>query len=185
MNGWSVKEDNVRHARWHGKNATWFDVLTNKISVDRSSVGNALYLVLNLASSGGNATGKNYAKIDDWVQSKPTVQSTINSTFQGQHFNQQNLYQTQQPQQQFDQQNFYQTQQPQHQFDQQTTYHNQGQNQQFNAQALYQLQLQEQQRQYQLMQQNSGQQMMMTPPMQQQFGNVQPLQQGFIMQVIF
>ncbi|KAJ3259115.1 hypothetical protein HK103_003002 [Boothiomyces macroporosus] len=66
MVGWSVQEDKERHAKWHGQNATWFDVLTNKISVDRSSVGNALYLVLNLAATGTTATGKNFASIDEW-----------------------------------------------------------------------------------------------------------------------
>ena len=64
------------------KNATWFDVLTNKISVDRSSVGNALYLVLNLASNGGNATGKNYASIEEWAKSRPTQDSAINPALQ-------------------------------------------------------------------------------------------------------
>ncbi|KAJ3270013.1 hypothetical protein HDV01_000724 [Terramyces sp. JEL0728] len=66
MVGWSVQEDKDRHAKWHGQNATWFDVLTNKISVDRSSVGNALYLVLNLAATGATAAGKNFASIEEW-----------------------------------------------------------------------------------------------------------------------
>ena len=78
MIGWSVNEDPNRHAKWHGRDATWFDVLTNKISVDRSSVGNALYLVLNLASSGGNMTGKNFASIDEWSKSKPTADTAFN-----------------------------------------------------------------------------------------------------------
>ncbi|KAJ3073414.1 hypothetical protein HK102_006009, partial [Quaeritorhiza haematococci] len=41
MTGWGVAEDSLRHRRWHGGNVTWYDVLTNKISVDRSSIGNA------------------------------------------------------------------------------------------------------------------------------------------------
>jgi hypothetical protein len=48
----SVQEDVDRHKRWHGNDSTWFDVLTNKISVDRSSVGNALYLILGLGAQG-------------------------------------------------------------------------------------------------------------------------------------
>ncbi|RKO98570.1 hypothetical protein CXG81DRAFT_28608 [Caulochytrium protostelioides] len=54
-----VQEDSLRHERWHGTHVTWGDVLTNRITVDRSSVGNALYLVLNLAvaSTAGSASG--------------------------------------------------------------------------------------------------------------------------------
>ena len=70
MTGWSFKEDRKRHERWHGRDATWFDVLTNKISVDRSSVGNALYVVLNMGTSGTKGTtGKNYADIEGWSTS--------------------------------------------------------------------------------------------------------------------
>ena len=70
MTGWSFKEDRKRHERWHGRDATWFDVLTNKISVDRSSVGNALYVVLNMGTSGSKGTaGKNYADIEGWSTS--------------------------------------------------------------------------------------------------------------------
>ncbi|KAJ8323952.1 hypothetical protein QVD99_008302 [Batrachochytrium dendrobatidis] len=58
MSGWSVREDPPRHGRWHGKDATWFDVLTNKITVDRSSVGNALYLVLNMAASNSGSANQ-------------------------------------------------------------------------------------------------------------------------------
>ncbi|KAJ3416745.1 hypothetical protein HDV05_000119 [Chytridiales sp. JEL 0842] len=68
--GWGVREDMPRHERWHGKEVTWADVLCNKISVDRSSVGNALYLVCNIAA-GGNSQGiievkgrKNFADLD-------------------------------------------------------------------------------------------------------------------------
>ncbi|KAJ3353615.1 hypothetical protein HDU91_005873, partial [Kappamyces sp. JEL0680] len=82
MNNWAVMEDPQRHKKWHGKTATWFDVLTNKISVDRSSVGNALYLVLNLASKGASPAGKNYANIEEWSQSRPTTESTINHSLQ-------------------------------------------------------------------------------------------------------
>jgi hypothetical protein len=66
MNGWCVQEDVDRHSVWHGDNATWFDVLTNKISVDRSSVGNALYLVLNLGASGQSSVN-NKANIAEWA----------------------------------------------------------------------------------------------------------------------
>ncbi|KAJ3282111.1 hypothetical protein HK104_011103, partial [Borealophlyctis nickersoniae] len=52
MTGWIVREDPAKHGRWHGENVTWYDVLTNKITVDRSSIGNALYLVLNMAAGG-------------------------------------------------------------------------------------------------------------------------------------
>ena len=86
MVGWEVSEDTSRHSKWHGKNATWFDVLTNKISVDRSSVGNALYLVLNLASSGQSGGGK-FARIDEWATSNPTAKSTINNSLNQQQFN--------------------------------------------------------------------------------------------------
>ncbi|KAJ3072834.1 hypothetical protein HDU98_002805 [Podochytrium sp. JEL0797] len=70
MAGWGVREDMTRHARWHGVEVTWADVLMNKITVDRSSIGNALYLVVNIAA-GGNSQGvievngrKNYADLD-------------------------------------------------------------------------------------------------------------------------
>ncbi|KAJ3046353.1 hypothetical protein HK097_000941, partial [Rhizophlyctis rosea] len=70
MTGWVVREDPARHGRWHGERVTWYDVLTNKITVDRSSVGNALYVVLNIAAGGAGGggaslTGKaNYADMD-------------------------------------------------------------------------------------------------------------------------
>ncbi|KAJ3111201.1 hypothetical protein HDU96_005901 [Phlyctochytrium bullatum] len=70
MTGWGVREDMERHSRWHGADVTWADVLMNKISVDRSSIGNALYLVINIAA-GGSSTGvyemngrKNIANLD-------------------------------------------------------------------------------------------------------------------------
>ncbi|KAI9341466.1 hypothetical protein BDR26DRAFT_791931, partial [Obelidium mucronatum] len=70
MAGWGVREDMTRHARWHGFEVTWADVLMNKITVDRSSIGNALYLVVNIAA-GGNSQGvievngrKNFADLD-------------------------------------------------------------------------------------------------------------------------
>ncbi|KAJ3031776.1 UNVERIFIED_CONTAM: hypothetical protein HDU68_000063 [Siphonaria sp. JEL0065] len=70
MSGWGVREDMTRHARWHGFDVTWADVLMNKITVDRSSIGNALYLVVNIAA-GGNSQGvievngrKNFADLD-------------------------------------------------------------------------------------------------------------------------
>ncbi|KAI9207958.1 uncharacterized protein BJ171DRAFT_472247 [Polychytrium aggregatum] len=68
MTGWGVREDMDRHGRWHGKDVSWHDVLTNKITVDRSSVGNALYVILNLAagkaSMNSNQGRKNYADLD-------------------------------------------------------------------------------------------------------------------------
>jgi hypothetical protein len=100
MIGWEFNEDPVRHKKWHGKNATWFDVLTNKITVDRSSVGNALYLVLNLAAKGeSNSSGKNYADIDGWSrkQRDQSVNGNLNTLdqYQGnQHlaYNQSNIH---------------------------------------------------------------------------------------------
>lgn len=68
MSGWTVQEDSARHGRWHGDSVTWLDVLTNKISVDRSSVGNALYLVLNLAAGSATESArsgkKNFADLE-------------------------------------------------------------------------------------------------------------------------
>ena len=146
MIGWSVNEDPIRHSKWHGKNATWFDVLTNKISVDRSSVGNALYLVLNLASSGGNATGKNFAAIDDWAKSRPTSDTTINQSFQ----------QQQQPHGQQNNYSNFQQQLP----SQMSNYSNQSIQQQdgggFDAQALYQMQLNAQEQMQRQMMQHQG-----------------------------
>jgi hypothetical protein len=121
MTGWTVKEDQDRHSRWHGRNATWFDVLTNKISVDRSSVGNALYLVLNLATKGAAPVGKNYAKIDEWAltqkhRSQDTQQSQpIPSPQNAPSMDAQTLYQMQmhQLQQQQQQQQQFQQAQPQ------------------------------------------------------------------------
>ncbi|KAJ3214364.1 hypothetical protein HDU67_001752 [Dinochytrium kinnereticum] len=70
MAGWGMREDMERHERWHGADVTWADVLMNKITVDRSSIGNALYLVINIAA-GGSSTGvfemngrKNFANLD-------------------------------------------------------------------------------------------------------------------------
>jgi hypothetical protein len=96
MSGWTVKEDHRRHSKWHGKNATWFDVLTNKISVDRSSVGNALYLVLNLATTGGPTTVKNFANIDDWAMAQQQPQQRqIQQSSQPAPMDAQALYQLQ------------------------------------------------------------------------------------------
>ncbi|KAI8608419.1 hypothetical protein BC830DRAFT_1155398, partial [Chytriomyces sp. MP71] len=74
MAGWGVREDMIRHARWHGHDVTWADVLMNKITVDRSSIGNALYLVTNIAA-GGNSQGvievngrKNFADLEKLPQ---------------------------------------------------------------------------------------------------------------------
>ena len=79
MVGWIVKEDTVRHAKWHGESVTWFDVLTNKISVDRSSVGNALYVVLNLAAGSAqeaiNGLRKNFANVESWVNIAPSFRT--------------------------------------------------------------------------------------------------------------
>lgn len=77
MVGWIVKEDVERHGKWHGEAVTWFDVLTNKISVDRSSVGNALYVVLNLAAGSASESAKslkkNYADLEKWSSVAPSV----------------------------------------------------------------------------------------------------------------
>ncbi|KAJ3146194.1 hypothetical protein HDU89_006335 [Geranomyces variabilis] len=77
MVAWFVREDPQRHGRWHGESVTWFDVLTNKITVDRSSVGNALYIVMNLAA-GGSASGvdakrKNFANLDAISNIAPSI----------------------------------------------------------------------------------------------------------------
>lgn len=76
MSGWGLREDMTRHSRWHGLQVTWADVLMNKISVDRSSIGNTLYVVANMAA-GGKSTGvidmhgkKNYADLDKLVVRK-------------------------------------------------------------------------------------------------------------------
>ena len=79
MAGWSVREDSMRHGRWHGKEATWFDVLTNKISVDRSSVGNALYLVLNMAAGNQAGSSNNYAHIEHLAGIAPSVTQQPNA----------------------------------------------------------------------------------------------------------
>ncbi|KAL2913303.1 hypothetical protein HK105_207181 [Polyrhizophydium stewartii] len=86
MTGWSVREDAQRHSRWHGHNATWFDVLTNKITVDRSSVGNALYLVLNMAAN-NSASGvktlsivrKNHADLSKLAAPQQQQQQPVQS----------------------------------------------------------------------------------------------------------
>lgn len=100
----TVQEDIDRHTKWHGSNATWFDVLTNKISVDRSSVGNALYLILGLGAQGivsiyNNILGnrnerKNYAEIEQWAQrimkgdqqAAQQIQQNNQSSFQNNYF---------------------------------------------------------------------------------------------------
>jgi hypothetical protein len=148
MTGWTFKEDAVRHGRWHGKNATWFDVLTNKISVDRSSVGNALYLVLNLGTSGSgggaNLGTRNYAKIDEWSQQQrhsqtqrpPTLQSLqqaselTNNNTQNSGLSSQGMYQMP------------------------NSTGNQFQTGAFNAQAMYEMQLKQQEMQQAMMMQN-------------------------------
>ncbi|KAJ3123193.1 hypothetical protein HK098_002117 [Nowakowskiella sp. JEL0407] len=65
MAGWYVGEDKARQKVWHGADVSWIDVLTNKISVDRSSVGNALYLTLRLAAGSAipEKGKKNFAEI--------------------------------------------------------------------------------------------------------------------------
>ena len=60
-----MQEDTDRHTLWHQNDATWFDVLTNAISVNRSSVGNAVYLILNMSSEKASRT--NYADIEKWA----------------------------------------------------------------------------------------------------------------------
>ncbi|KAI8807729.1 hypothetical protein BJ742DRAFT_811697 [Cladochytrium replicatum] len=66
MAGWYVGEDRTRHRRWHGPEVTWYDVLTNQISVDRSSIGNAFYITLRLAVGSARPENgkKNFATIE-------------------------------------------------------------------------------------------------------------------------
>ncbi|KAJ3178645.1 hypothetical protein HDU87_003468 [Geranomyces variabilis] len=109
MVAWFVREDPQRHGRWHGESVTWFDVLTNKITVDRSSVGNALYIVMNLAA-GGSASGvdakrKNFANLDaisniapSITKSRPAQQPQQNASSYPQQQVQQPQQQQQQPQ---------------------------------------------------------------------------------------
>ena len=87
MVGWTVKEDTQRHMRWHGDSVTWFDVLTNKISVDRSSVGNALYVVLNLAAGSASeasrsSSKRNFANVESWIASAPSMTKSQTGTQQ-------------------------------------------------------------------------------------------------------
>jgi hypothetical protein len=86
MVGWIVKEDTDRHTKWHGDSVTWFDVLTNKISVDRSSVGNALYVVLNLGAGSSldqsRLTKKNYADVESWVNVAPSFKKSVPQSIQ-------------------------------------------------------------------------------------------------------
>ncbi|KAI9100481.1 hypothetical protein DFS34DRAFT_487255 [Phlyctochytrium arcticum] len=84
MVAWFVREDPPRHGRWHGESVTWFDVLTNKITVDRSSVGNALlvYVVLNLAAGSMGAVDakrKNFANVESLSGIAPSYTNTRNS----------------------------------------------------------------------------------------------------------
>ncbi|KAJ3024105.1 hypothetical protein HKX48_006461 [Thoreauomyces humboldtii] len=104
---WFVREDPARHGRWHGESVTWFDVLTNKITVDRSSVGNALYIVLNLAAGSNAAVDvkrKNYANLDSLSDIAPSV-TKVRAQQQQQQQQQQHQgapqQQQQQPQQQY------------------------------------------------------------------------------------
>lgn len=140
MSGWSVWEDPLRHGKWHGNDVTWYDVLTNRISVDRSSVGNALYVVLAMAagSSGGSGSVASgslpYANIQQLTnapsfQDKQVVKndaysaiSNLQSNIQQKHQQQQNQYQQnqyQQQQQQYSQQKYQPMQYPQQQYQQQ------------------------------------------------------------------
>lgn len=75
MSGWCIVEDSTRQQRWHKRQVSWVEVLTNKISVDRSSVGNALYVVINIAApaSLGNARGLNLHKLDQKIQERNTL----------------------------------------------------------------------------------------------------------------
>ncbi|KAJ3040069.1 hypothetical protein HDV00_011518 [Rhizophlyctis rosea] len=117
MTGWVVREDPARHGRWHGAEVTWYDVLTNKITVDRSSVGNALYVVLNMAAGGAGGSGmsltgkKNYADMDQIAGIAPSSKSR-------QQQPQPQVQQQQQQQPQIPQQQLQQPQQQQQQFSQ-------------------------------------------------------------------
>ncbi|KND03206.1 uncharacterized protein SPPG_02263 [Spizellomyces punctatus DAOM BR117] len=88
MVAWFVREDPPRHGRWHGESVTWFDVLTNKITVDRSSVGNALYVVLNLAAGSTGAVDlkrKNFANVDSLTGIAPSITNTRSNAQQTQN----------------------------------------------------------------------------------------------------
>jgi len=154
MSGWQIGEDSVRHGRWHGRGGiTWFDVLTNKISVDRSSVGNGLYLVLNLLAgrSKHKIAVKNFVETSKMVGPRPSdvQESTGIQKYQPQQYIQPtntaptlNMYQPQQqlavqltPQQIMQRQMSTQYQQPQQQqvVNTQLSYNQQQyQNSQFN-----------------------------------------------------
>ncbi|KAJ3381067.1 hypothetical protein HDU92_005597 [Lobulomyces angularis] len=99
MSGWEIGEDSNRHKKWHGSGVTWFDVLTNKITVDRSSVGNALYLVLNLVAgrAPNKGTKKNFVSADKFVGPKPS-DVAISSGVNNQNNNFSNQLQTQEHQ---------------------------------------------------------------------------------------
>ncbi|KAI8919848.1 hypothetical protein DFJ77DRAFT_424610, partial [Powellomyces hirtus] len=190
MVAWFVREAPERHGRWHGESVTWFDVLTNKITVDRSSVGNALYIVLNLAA-GSNSNidpkRKNYANLDALTGIAPSITTTARKTTAtpGGGYNSspqipQHQHQQQQQQQpQFNEQQYMQQMQalqmqyqPQHQ--QQQPQYNQQQQNQFQQQ-------QQQQQQQQLLWLQQQQHAAMTAMQQQQgypssYGGAAPLQ---------
>ncbi|KAJ3196998.1 hypothetical protein HK101_006657 [Irineochytrium annulatum] len=118
MAGWGVREDMDRHSRWHGEDVTWADVLMNKITVDRSSIGNALYLVMNIAAGNSPAVfemngRKNFADLEKLPtrkgrdgQGTPGTPGTPTSSYSQQAQNQSPSYhqQVHQQQQQYQQQ---------------------------------------------------------------------------------
>ena len=156
MNGWSFKEDKVRHERWHGRDATWFDVLTNKISVDRSSVGNALYVVLNMGTSGGKSGTKNYADIEKWStnmrSSNGNLATTSNSNLNQPSMNQ--MRSNNSPSNSI----LTMSNTPQLNSNQTASMTPQSMNEPFNAQKMFEMQLRQQELQQQAMMQQMQQQ---------------------------
>ena len=93
MKGWEIGEDKVRHRNWYGDGVSWFDVLTNKISVDRSSTGNALYIVLNMAAGkAGKPVRRNF--VDTNHMSSPR-QAQLQNNYSQNYPNQDELNQIQ------------------------------------------------------------------------------------------
>jgi hypothetical protein len=51
--GWRIEEDMPRHQRWYrGTAVGWRDTVTQGINVDRSSIGNAIYVLLGMSTRG-------------------------------------------------------------------------------------------------------------------------------------
>ncbi len=50
MVGWKIEEDMVRHQGWYGREVGWRETVTQGINVERSSIGNAIYVLLGMAN---------------------------------------------------------------------------------------------------------------------------------------